>query len=62
MASWRLQAERRTAQWEKGISSGGYVQNWRATRNGLEGLAVLHSDMAVYGAVHWGEGGVGKDR
>lgn len=30
--------------WGKGASSGGYVQNWRATSNGLEGLAALHSD------------------
>ena len=30
--------------WGKGTSSGGYVQNWRATSNGLEGIAALHSD------------------
>ena len=30
--------------WGKGTSSGGYVQNWRATSNGLEGMAVLFSD------------------
>jgi putative DNA primase/helicase len=30
--------------WGRGSSSGGYVQNWRATSNGLEGLASLHSD------------------
>lgn len=33
--------------WGKGSSSGGYVQNWRATSNGLEGLAALHSDAAL---------------
>ena len=33
--------------WGKGASSGGYVQNWRATSNGLEGLAALHSDAAL---------------
>ncbi|MDR1947251.1 MAG: DUF927 domain-containing protein [Desulfovibrio sp.] len=33
--------------WGRGISSGGYVQNWRATCNGLEGLAALHSDAAL---------------
>jgi len=33
--------------WGKGTSSGGYVQNWRATSNGLEGLAALHSDTAL---------------
>jgi putative DNA primase/helicase len=30
--------------WGKGSSSGGYVQSWRATSNGLEGDAALHSD------------------
>jgi len=30
--------------WGKGTSSGGYVQNWRATANGLEGMAELHND------------------
>jgi putative DNA primase/helicase len=30
--------------WGKGASSGGYVQNWRATSNGLEGMAALCSD------------------
>ncbi|MBO4312316.1 MAG: DUF927 domain-containing protein, partial [Desulfovibrionaceae bacterium] len=30
--------------WGRGSASGGYVQNWRATSNGLEGLAALHSD------------------
>lgn len=30
--------------WGKGSSSGGYVQNWRATANGLEGMAALYSD------------------
>jgi len=33
--------------WGKGSSSGGYVQNWRATDNGLEGIAALHSDAAL---------------
>lgn len=33
--------------WGKRASSGGYVQNWRATSNGLEGLAALHSDAAL---------------
>ena len=33
--------------WGSGSSSGGYVQNWRATANGLEGLAALHSDTAL---------------
>ena len=33
--------------WGKGSSSGGYIQNWRATSNGLEGLAALHSDAAL---------------
>jgi putative DNA primase/helicase len=33
--------------WGKGASSGGYVQSWRATSNGLEGLAALHSDAAL---------------
>jgi putative DNA primase/helicase len=33
--------------WGNGTSSGGYVQNWRATSNGLEGLAALHSDTAL---------------
>ena len=33
--------------WGKGSSSGGYIQNWRATANGLEGLAALHSDAAL---------------
>lgn len=33
--------------WGRGASSGGYVQNWRATSNGLEGLAALHSDAAL---------------
>lgn len=33
--------------WGKGCSSGGYVRNWRATSNGLEGLAALHSDAAL---------------
>lgn len=33
--------------WGKGSSSGGYVQNWRATSNGLEGQAALHSDAAL---------------
>jgi putative DNA primase/helicase len=33
--------------WGKGASSGGYVQNWRATSNGLEGLAALHSDAVL---------------
>ena len=33
--------------WGKGTSAGGYVQNWRATANGLEGLAALHSDTAL---------------
>lgn len=30
--------------WGRGASSGGFVQNWRATSNGLEGLAALYSD------------------
>ena len=30
--------------WGKGTASGGYVQNWRATANGLEGMAELHND------------------
>lgn len=30
--------------WGKGVSSGGYVLNWRATSNGLEGMATLCSD------------------
>ena len=30
--------------WGKGTSSGGYILNWRATSNGLEGIAELHSD------------------
>ncbi|MBQ9453066.1 MAG: DUF927 domain-containing protein, partial [Desulfovibrio sp.] len=30
--------------WGKGTSSGGYVLNWRATSNGLEGIAAIHSD------------------
>ncbi|MDR0816087.1 MAG: DUF927 domain-containing protein [Desulfovibrio sp.] len=30
--------------WGKGILSGGFVNSWRATANGLEGLAALHSD------------------
>ncbi len=30
--------------WGKGTSSGGYVQNWRTTTNGLEGMAALYSD------------------
>lgn len=30
--------------WGRGSSSGGFVQNWRATSNGLEGMAVLYSD------------------
>lgn len=30
--------------WGKGASPGGYIQSWRATANGLEGLAALHSD------------------
>ncbi|MGE9984196.1 DUF927 domain-containing protein [Desulfovibrio sp. SGI.169] len=33
--------------WGKGTSAGGYVQNWRSTANGLEGLAALHSDTAL---------------
>jgi hypothetical protein len=33
--------------WGKGSSAGGYVLNWRATANGLEGLAALHSDAAL---------------
>lgn len=33
--------------WGKGSSSGGYVLTWRATDNGLEGLAALHSDAAL---------------
>jgi putative DNA primase/helicase len=33
--------------WGKGSSAGGYVLNWRATSNGLEGLAALHSDAAL---------------
>ena len=33
--------------WGKGSPSGGYVLNWRATSNGLEGLAALHSDAAL---------------
>ena len=33
--------------WGKGTPSGGYVLNWRATSNGLEGLAALHSDAAL---------------
>lgn len=33
--------------WGKGASSNGYVQSWRATSNGLEGLAELHSDTAL---------------
>ena len=33
--------------WGKGSSSGGYVQSWRATDNGLEGIAALHSDAAL---------------
>jgi putative DNA primase/helicase len=33
--------------WGKGSSSGGYLRNWRATSNGLEGLAALHSDAAL---------------
>ena len=30
--------------WGKGAGAGGYVQSWRATSNGLEGAAELHSD------------------
>lgn len=30
--------------WGRGASSGGFVQNWRATSNGLEGMAALYSD------------------
>lgn len=30
--------------WGRGASSGGFVQNWRATSNGLEGMATLYSD------------------
>ena len=30
--------------WGNGSASGGYSQSWRATANGLEGLAALHSD------------------
>lgn len=30
--------------WGNGSASGGYVQSWRATANGLEGLVALHSD------------------
>ena len=30
--------------WGRGASSGGFVQNWRATSNGLEGMAELYSD------------------
>jgi putative DNA primase/helicase len=33
--------------WGKGSSSGGYVLSWRATSNGLEGLAALHSDTVL---------------
>ena len=33
--------------WGKGSSSGGYVQSWRATDNGLEGIAAMHSDAAL---------------
>ena len=33
--------------WGKGSSSGGYIQNWRATDNGLEGIAALHSDAVL---------------
>jgi putative DNA primase/helicase len=33
--------------WGKGVTAGGYIQNWRATSNGLEGLAALHSDAAL---------------
>jgi putative DNA primase/helicase len=32
--------------WGKGSSSGGYVLSWRATDNGLESIAALHSDAA----------------
>lgn len=30
--------------WGKGAGAGGFVQSWRATANGLEGAAALHSD------------------
>lgn len=33
--------------WGKGAAAGGYVLNWRATANGLEGLAALHCDAAL---------------
>lgn len=33
--------------WGKGASSGGYVGSWRATPNGLEGIAAQHSDAAL---------------
>lgn len=33
--------------WGKGASSGGYVQSWRSTSNGLEGLAANHNDAAM---------------
>lgn len=33
--------------WGRGSSSGGFVQNWRATANGLEGMASLHSDVLL---------------
>ncbi len=34
--------------WGKGSSIDGFVKNWRATENGLEGLAVLHTDTCLY--------------
>ena len=34
--------------WGKGSVSGGYVNSWRATDNGLEGLAELHNDTAIF--------------
>jgi putative DNA primase/helicase len=33
--------------WGKGAPSGGYIRNWRATSNGLEALAALHSDATL---------------
>ena len=33
--------------WGSGSITGGYILNWRATANGLEGLAALHSDAAL---------------
>lgn len=33
--------------WGKGTSSGGYIRTWRATSNGLEGIAAMHSDSVL---------------